>query len=119
MHTQLPEDLDFTKKQDDITDPKEFNYDYLLVLSKFTIPNELLSPYKALDPSTFIPKRQDRLYYRWEDDIFESVADHSFCYQGTFKEVDDEGNKSYIQGPNSQAGGGKETQYRLIYLIKW
>jgi hypothetical protein len=99
--------LDFTKKQDDITDPKEFNYDYLLVLSKFTIPNELVG--KSLDSSSFIPKRQDRLYYRWEDDIFESAADHSFCYQGTFKEVDDEGNKSYIQGPCSQAGGGKET----------
>ena len=93
MHTQLPGDLDFTKVQDDITDPKEFNYDYLLVLSKFTIPNELVENNIEYKQN---PKRQDRLYYRWEDDIFEAAAECSFCYQGTFKEVDDEGNKSYI-----------------------
>jgi hypothetical protein len=78
MHTQLPDDLEFTKKQDDISDPKEFNYDYLLVISKFTVPNEIVS--KALDSGSFIPKRSDRLYYRWEDDIFEACSDFSFCF---------------------------------------
>lgn len=38
LHTELPEDLAFTKKQDDIKDVKEFDYTYLLVLSRFTIP---------------------------------------------------------------------------------
>jgi protein BCP1 len=51
MHAQLPDDLSFTKEQDDIEDPKEFNYDYLLVLSKFTVPNELVGKGKE------IPKR--------------------------------------------------------------
>lgn len=34
LHTELPGDLDFTKEQDDITDLKEFDYQYLLVISK-------------------------------------------------------------------------------------
>ena len=38
LHTELPEDLAFTKEQDDIENPKEFDYDYLLVLSRYTIP---------------------------------------------------------------------------------
>ena len=38
MHTELPEDIAFTKEQDDIENPKEFDYSYLLVLSRFTIP---------------------------------------------------------------------------------
>lgn len=36
LHTELPDDLEFTRAQDDIEDPKEFNYKYLLVLSRFT-----------------------------------------------------------------------------------
>ena len=39
LHGQLPEDLDFTKEQDDIDDPKEFDYDYLVAISKFNIAN--------------------------------------------------------------------------------
>ena len=38
MHTELPADLEFTKVQEEITDPKEFNYSHLLILSKFTVP---------------------------------------------------------------------------------
>jgi len=38
LHTELPDDLAFTKEQEDIEDPKEFNYTYLLVMSRFTIP---------------------------------------------------------------------------------
>ena len=41
LHEQLPEDLKFTMEQDDIKDPKEFKYDYLLVLTKFSVPNEV------------------------------------------------------------------------------
>mmetsp|Transcript_36570 Transcript_36570/g.56129 ORF Transcript_36570/g.56129 Transcript_36570/m.56129 type:complete len:165 (+) Transcript_36570:71-565(+) len=40
LHGELPEDLEFTKAQDDIEDPKEFEYKYILMLSKFTIPND-------------------------------------------------------------------------------
>ena len=36
LHTELPNDLEFTKAQDDIENPNEFNYQYLLVISKFT-----------------------------------------------------------------------------------
>jgi len=94
LHSELPLDLAFTKEQDDITDPKEFDYDYLLVLTKFTVPNESVVKDQA-------PKRDDRLYYRWEDDVFEAKASVSFFYQRTFKEVGDDGTKSYIQGANA------------------
>jgi hypothetical protein len=40
LHQSLPEDLKFTKKQDDIENPKEFDYEYLLVISRYTIENE-------------------------------------------------------------------------------
>ena len=56
-------------EQDDIENPKEFKYEYLLVLSKFAVPNEKVKP--SLD-------RKDRLYYKWEDDIFERQSVLSF-----------------------------------------
>lgn len=34
MLSELPDDLAWTKKQDDIKDPKEFDYQYVLVISK-------------------------------------------------------------------------------------
>lgn len=111
LHGQLPGDLAFTKEQDDIGDPKEFDYEYLLVLSKFTVPNELVSKGQH--------KREDRLYYHWEDQVFEKHADICIDFLSTFKEVNDDGMKKYIQGACSQAGGGTETQFRLIYLLKW
>jgi len=40
MHQQVKDDLEFTKQQDDIEDPKEFDYDYFLVISRFTISNQ-------------------------------------------------------------------------------
>lgn len=70
LHQQLPDDLKFTMEQDDIKDPSEFKYDHLLVISKFTVSNENLNP-----------TRDDRLYYRWEDDVFESKALVSFSFQ--------------------------------------
>ena len=39
LHEQIPEDLRFTMEQDDIENPKEFKYEYLLCVSKFAIPN--------------------------------------------------------------------------------
>jgi hypothetical protein len=37
LHTELPEDLAFTKKQDDVKDPREFNYSHFIVISKYTV----------------------------------------------------------------------------------
>ena len=110
LHTQLPEDLKFTKEQDDIKDPKEFNYDYILVQSKFTVDNQ---------SAKNKPKRDEWIYYRWEDSVFEPKAEISFNFQSSFKDVADDGKKSYTQGATEHVGGGSETQYRLIYLIKW
>ena len=106
-------------KEPDITDPKEFKYDYLLVVTKFTLPNEVVFDKKLKGTAFYIPEASERLYYRWEDDVFERKAEVSFCFQSTSKEVADDGTKSYIQGPCSQSGGGKETHYRMIYLLKW
>ena len=39
LHEALPEDIKFTKKQDDVEDPREFDYHYLLVISRYTIEN--------------------------------------------------------------------------------
>ena len=40
LHETLPEDIRFTKKQDDIQDPKEFDYQYILVISRYSIENK-------------------------------------------------------------------------------
>ncbi len=40
LHETLPEDIRFTKKQDDIEDPREFDYQYILVISRFSIENK-------------------------------------------------------------------------------
>jgi len=39
LHEALPEDIKFTKKQEDVEDPREFDYHYLLVISRYTIEN--------------------------------------------------------------------------------
>ena len=65
MHTELPEDLEFTKVQPDIKDPKEFNYSHLLVLSKFTTPriSAAAKGKEKLASSNFA----DKAFYKWED----------------------------------------------------
>jgi hypothetical protein len=88
LHTNMPEDVAFTKVQDDIKDAREFNYDFLLVISKFSIPNAEVKGYT----------RKNRLYYRWEDAVFERDAEITFEYLSQFKEVGDDGTKSYITG---------------------
>ncbi len=40
LHEGLPEDIKFTKKQDDVEDPREFDYQYLLVISRYSIENQ-------------------------------------------------------------------------------
>ena len=67
-------------------DPKEFNYDYLLVISKFTVPNTVADQ----------TQKEDRIFYRWEDDIFQKNAIVDFSYLSTFKEVNDDNEKNWI-----------------------
>lgn len=92
LHGQLPDDLEFTKEQDDIEEPAEFDYDYLLVLTKFTIPNEIVDSIKKGKQAAV----EHRLYYRWEDQVFEPHAAISFNFLSTFKEVSKEGKKSWV-----------------------
>lgn len=63
LHASMEADLEFTKEQDDIADPKEFNYEYLLAISRFAVPSEKVKGGKA--------NRKERLYFKWEDDRFE------------------------------------------------
>ena len=73
-------------EQDDIKDPKEFKYDYILFISKFAVENEKVKNFT----------RNDRLYFRWEDDVFEKQAAHSFWFQSSFKEVKEDGSRSFV-----------------------
>ena len=84
MHTELPDDLDFTKEQEDIKDPKEFNCSHLLVLTKYTLPQD---HQKSED--------KDKAYYKWEDQIFWPASEASFTYPSTFRYIDDEGKKHW------------------------
>ena len=101
-------DLEFTKEQDDIKDPKEFDYDYLLVISKFAVPSEKVKGGKA--------SRKERLYFKWEDDPFEKEATVSFEFLTSYKETDDKGVRSFIQGGPTY--DGSETQFKLVYLLE-
>jgi hypothetical protein len=93
LHTELPEDIVFTKKQDDVKDPKEFSYSYLLVISKYTVPTS--KPTKANEDE--VVKRQklsrEKMYYHLEDKFLLPEADLSFEYLSTFREVNEEGQK--------------------------
>ena len=107
LHTELPEDLAFTKEQDDIENPKEFDYDYLLVLSRYTIPVKQSDG----DPAA----TSEKLYYKWEDTVLWPASDISFTFKATFRQLDAEGNKVSVTGSQD----GREYQCRLIYLIKY
>jgi hypothetical protein len=60
-----------------------------LVISKFAVSTENVQP--KID-------RKHRLYFRWEDEVFEKEALLSFEYQTSFKETAEDGVKSWIQG---------------------
>ena len=105
LHTELPDDIEFTKEQDDIENPKEFDYAYLLVLSRFTVPVK----------QEFGKVSDEKLYYKWEDTVLWPASEISFTFKATFRQLDAEGNKQSVTGSQD----GKETQHRLIYLIKY
>lgn len=56
----------------------------------------------------------ERLYYKYEDELFSKHAEVSFSYMTTFRETMEDGNKQNFTG-----GNGAETHYKLIYLIKF
>jgi len=75
LHTELPDDLAFTKEQDDIENPKEFDYTYLLVLSRYTVP---VKQAKEAAPT-------EKLYYKWEDCVLLPASEISFTFKATFR----------------------------------
>jgi hypothetical protein len=117
LHEALPEDIKFTKKQDDVEDPREFDYHYLLVISRYTIEN----PKKAAANASEVGlKRQktseERLFYKAEDELFLRSAELSFSFKTIFRETMQDGSKKSIVGGGANA---PETHYKLVYLIKW
>ena len=92
----------FTKRADDIKDPREFDYHYLLVISKFTVPTG--------------QQQQERCYYHFEDSLLLPEAECSFSFITTFRSTDEEGNKVSLKGMHP---GGTENQFKLVYLVKW
>lgn len=98
LHESLPEDLKFTKKQDDIEDPREFDYQYLLVISKYTVENK-----KKGATENKQQKIEEKLYYRAEDELFLRSAEMQFSFKTVFRETMQDGTKMNI------TGGGPET----------
>ncbi|CDW91073.1 UNKNOWN [Stylonychia lemnae] len=112
LHSSLPEDIKFTKKQDDIEDPREFDYQYLLCITRYTIENEKrdgLKKQKTEGGNT-------KLYYKAEDELFSRHAEVSFSFKTIFRETMQDGQKKNIVGGGS---GAPETHYKMIYLIKY
>jgi len=109
MHESVPEDLKFTKQQDDIEDPREFDYQYLLVITKYAVENKK----RGAKGTT---GGEEKLYYKAEDEMFVRHAEASFAFKTTFRETLEDGTKKNIVGGGQ---GAPETQYKLVYLIKY
>ena len=60
-------------------------------------------------------KVDERLYYKFEDDVFSKHAELSFSFKTVFRETLEDGSKRNIIG----GVGGSETHYKLVYLIKF
>ncbi len=59
-------------------------------------------------------KIDEKLWYKQEDDLFSQNAEICFSYKTTFRETMQDGTKKNIVG-----GGGSETHFKMIYLIKF
>lgn len=77
LHESLPEDLRFTKRQDDIEDPKEFDYQYLLVISRYSIENAKSKKQQGVGANKRMRMAaaagsgtEEKLYYKAEDELF-------------------------------------------------
>jgi hypothetical protein len=77
----------------------------LLVITRFTTANKKNKNKKEIG---------ERLYYKFEDELFSKHADVSFSFKTTFREVDEDGNKISIVGGNEG-----EIHYKLVYVIKY
>jgi len=93
MHEAIPEDIKFTKKQDDVEDPREFDYQYLLVISRYTIENS-----RRVAGEQKRQKTEEKLYYKAEDELFLRSAELSFSYKTIFRETMEDGTKKTIIG---------------------
>lgn len=62
------------------------------------------------------PVKEEKLYYKAEDELFLRSAELSFSFKTTFRETLADGTKLNIVGGGSKA---PETQYKLIYVIKY
>jgi hypothetical protein len=82
-----------------------------MVMSKFTLP--VAQKKASIDKAT--DSLDERRYYKWEDKILLQQAEASFHFLSTFIETDKDGIKSNYAGSKD----GKETQYRLVYLISY
>lgn len=115
MHTELPDDLEFTKAQDDIADPKEFNYKYLLVISRFTrgvdkeTKRKFMEQHESSGGNLEVFKSQkldesaERRFYKWEDNVLLPEAVVSFEFLTTFADIDAEGKKVTYQGNRGES----------------
>ncbi len=91
LHETIPDDIKFTKKQDDVEDPREFDYQYLLVISKYSIENQRKKDLKRV-------KTEEKLYYKAEDELFLRSAEISFSFKSTIRETMADGTKKNIIG---------------------
>lgn len=116
LHEGLPEDIKFTKAQDDIEDPREFDYQYLLVISRYSIENQrrAAAAAAALDPKK--QKLEEKLFYKAEDELFLRTCESSFSFKTIYRETMDDGTKKIVIGGGQ---GAPEAQYKLVYLIKY
>lgn len=89
MHAQLPEDIAFTKVQDDIKDPSEFDFDYVLILTRFTKEGS-----------------SERKYYKFEDEVLLTKAIFEYEWKTVVKDDQEE-------------RAGTESQHKLVYMIKY
>ena len=110
LHESIPEDIKFTKKQDDVEDPREFDYQYLMVISRYAVENSRKS---ATDQKR--QKIDEKIYYKAEDELFLRSAELSFSFKTIFRETMQDGTKKSIIGGGTNS---PETHYKLIYLIK-
>lgn len=79
------------------------------MISRYSIENQRKKDLKRV-------KTEEKLYYKAEDELFLRSAEISFSFKTIFRETMADGTKKSISGGGQ---GAPETQYKLIYLIKY
>eukprot|EP00347_Sterkiella_histriomuscorum_P017446 403349340 len=116
LHSSIPEDIKFTKKQDDIEDPREFDYEYLLAITRYTVDNMDLKKNKNQTQQEQPKTGNTKMFYKPEDELFSRHAEVQFSYKTTFRETMQDGTKKNVVGAGQ---GAPEIHYKMIYLIKY